>query len=769
MCKVSRMNTNLFQQLCQPQNLLLAWQKVRKKGSAGGIDRQSIQDFEREESELLEEIRQDLLSGSYIPEPYLEVKIPKDEGEFRTLGLHSVKDKIVQQAVRDQIEPILDKVFLDISYGYRPRKGAVKAIRRTQYWIRHKKMNWLTRCDIDSYFDNIDHDILLELLRKHISQEEILHLIQLWIGMARVGKDLEWQEVKKGVPQGMLLSPVLSNLYLHELDTFIIRQGYGFVRYADDFIVLNPYEKLAHEALVSIRAFLHHKLKLALNPGARVHRVEKGFTFLGVKLHGAEVSLAEAKQYEICQSLEEEFSWKEDKPHQEYLAKVRSLQSYYGKILPEHTRQQLDEALIRGIILGGRKAISRRKEIRTRIIPLAFEDLNFFSTHYQEKEQATIQRMVKGIRARENPYQVSETSTTDLGVIQKLRKQKRRYQRKASRQRDLLVTVPGVFLGKSRKKIIVKQRGKKLYEMPLEQLEHVTVQASGVSFSTNLLKECAKRKISIDFLQFDGRPYARMMAPVSASASVGLAQLSAYENGKGAYLSIQIVKGKLKNQRNLLKYINKYHKKDDEVHQEYVQGLLERMEYELERVDDIQAPDLEILRGKLFAAEGRAAAAYWEYVQEILSEKIAFPGRERKGAKDPVNSALNYGYAFLYSRVWEAVSRAQLHSGLSYLHAPNDADPSLVFDLVELFRAQAVDRAVFALIRTTHIPEVKKGFLIPESRREVSQAVLEQLNRYETFRSQELSLQDIIMKQVNAYAAYLTGERNTFLPYIAKY
>lgn len=126
-------NGGLYKEICKVENLLSAWVKIKEKGSVGGIDKVTIETFEVDLNKNLRELAEQLSSYHYIPEPYQEIKVPKDDNEFRSLSLPTIKDKIVQQAVKDIIEPILDKEFLDVSYGYRPNKGPAKAIGRVSH------------------------------------------------------------------------------------------------------------------------------------------------------------------------------------------------------------------------------------------------------------------------------------------------------------------------------------------------------------------------------------------------------------------------------------------------------------------------------------------------------------------------------------------------------------------------------------------------------------------------------------------------------------
>ena len=226
----------LYNQLHQQQNLLAAWEAVRDKGSSGGIDGVSLDKFAADLEGNLSELAEELESSRFIPLPYKEVRIPKDDEEFRTLGLPAIRDKVVQQAMRNVLEPLLDRNFLDVSYAYRIGKGAGKAIARVSHLINYEKREWLTKCDIDLYFDCIDHNLLLSRLAKVVKDEQLVTLIRLWLKMGKVDSRMHWSDSNKGIPQGGIISPLLSNFYLHPLDEFMVGKDYGYIRYADDCV-----------------------------------------------------------------------------------------------------------------------------------------------------------------------------------------------------------------------------------------------------------------------------------------------------------------------------------------------------------------------------------------------------------------------------------------------------------------------------------------------------------------------------------------------------
>jgi group II intron reverse transcriptase/maturase/CRISPR-associated endonuclease Cas1 len=753
---------SLFETLCQPQHLRRAWQLVKHKGAAGGIDKVTVEEFDRGAGGRLANLSEQLREGEYVPEPYLEVKVRKKSKEFRKLGLASVKDKIVQQAVRDLIEPLLDAQFVNASYAYRRGKSAYKAIQRVRHIIRVEHRHWQLRCDVDDFFDNIDHRILLKRLAPEVGDDRILELIRLWIRMARVKGDLSWQKVHKGIPQGGVLSPLLANFYLHAFDQFILQQELGYVRYADDFIVLGRKKQETERALHILQEYLQQELHLRLNEGSEPRPVKRGFEFLGVFFRGADTSVTPEKLEKLQNSLAEGLHWTLEGYDDDYAAKLRTLNFYYGRLLPEAQLEKLDQALGEALVYHFRQLLFKRQLKRSELNPGIFRPLRFFSESWQKNWRRQQRNLLKEIRKR--PEKKPKEDPTDA----KIRRKKREYLQKAAEAKELLITTPGVFLGKAMGKVVVKQRGNKLMEAPWAQVDNITIMSRGVTLSSDALYQCARNGVVIHLLDQRGRPYLQLMQSRGLSAELGLAQLKAYENDKGAYLARAFVSGKIRNQINLIKYFAKYERQRENTAPADL--YLQRMQKVLEELRRRKGKDLEKLRGQLMAAEGRAAAAYWDYVKELLAEKVDFQGRQRQGARDPINSCLNYGYAILYARVWEAVTRAQLHPGLSYLHVPDQGSkPSLIFDLIEEFRVQAVDRPVLALIRKTGLPRMKDGFLEEESRKLLAQRVLRRLSSLERFRGQHMRLQDIILKQARDLARYLLDQQNSYKPYKGKW
>ncbi len=275
---------SLIDKVYHPHTLERAWQKVRRNRGASGVDGQSIERFSARQEIYLDELSAALKSGLYRPEAVRRVEIPKSDGKTRPLGIPTVKDRIVQGAVKRVIEPIFEQEFLSMSYGFRPGRGCKDALREVQ-GLLEAGYTHVVDADLQGYFDSIPHDRLMARLEERISDGRVLALIQSWLEQDII-KGMERWAPTGGTPQGAIISPLLANLYLHPLDVQMTRHGYRMVRYADDFVVLCQSEEAARTALSEVRQWVEAN-GLTLHP-EKTHvgdcRCEgQGFEFLGYR------------------------------------------------------------------------------------------------------------------------------------------------------------------------------------------------------------------------------------------------------------------------------------------------------------------------------------------------------------------------------------------------------------------------------------------------------------------------------------------------------
>jgi RNA-directed DNA polymerase len=261
---------SLYGELLKYESLEASWRKVRKNKGAGGVDKVTIEMFENQLELQLETIQRQLHKKSYQPQPVRRVEILKeDTDKKRKLGIPTIRDRVIQQRLKDILEPIFDLHFSEQSYGYRPGRSAHDAMEEIK--TLREQYDWVVDADIKGFFDNVDHDILIDLVNERVSDGSILRLIRLFLE-AGVKYDGAIHETSKGTPQGAVISPLLANIYLNHLDRRLEEAGLPFVRYADDFVVFCGTKSEAEEALQLIRVTLHQELKLELSKDKTVIR-----------------------------------------------------------------------------------------------------------------------------------------------------------------------------------------------------------------------------------------------------------------------------------------------------------------------------------------------------------------------------------------------------------------------------------------------------------------------------------------------------------------
>jgi RNA-directed DNA polymerase len=274
---------SLIDKVMRPANLAAAFSRVKANGGAAGVDHQTIAMFERQLDQHLERLAEELRQQAYRPQAIRRVYIPKaGSNEKRPLGIPTVRDRVVQTALRQVIEPIFERDFAEHSYGFRPGRGCKDALRRVD---RLLKAGYTCVVDVDlkSYFDTIPHGPLMTRVGARIADGRVLALIESFLTQGVLEEMREWTPVA-GSPQGAVISPLLSNLYLDPLDHRMAQAGYETVRYADDLVVLCRDMAEAQRALAGIQAWVT-QAGLTLHPTktriADLNRPGEGFDFLG--------------------------------------------------------------------------------------------------------------------------------------------------------------------------------------------------------------------------------------------------------------------------------------------------------------------------------------------------------------------------------------------------------------------------------------------------------------------------------------------------------
>ncbi len=263
-------------------NLQSAFRKVKANAGAAGVDQQTIEMFEQQEAANLMNLTERLREGKYRPAAVKRVMIPKmGSQELRPLGIPTVRDRVVQTALRNVLEPIFERTFAAHSYGFRPKRGAKDALRRVDQLLNAGK-RWVVDADLRSFFDTIPHEKLLERVEEQIADGRVLELVNAFLQQGVMGETVIMLS-EAGTPQGAVISPLLANIYLNPLDHLMVRRGFEMVRYADDFVILCGTKGEAEEALREVAQWTQTN-GLMLHPGKTqiVDAAEKGgFDFLG--------------------------------------------------------------------------------------------------------------------------------------------------------------------------------------------------------------------------------------------------------------------------------------------------------------------------------------------------------------------------------------------------------------------------------------------------------------------------------------------------------
>jgi len=279
---------DLLEQVLDTANVRAAWKRVRANKGAPGVDGMSIDEFPALTREHWPDICEALSSGTYKPAPIRRKIIPKPNGGERLLGIPTVLDRVIQQAIAQVLTPIFDPEFSESSFGFRPKRSAHGAVKQVQRFIRQRR-RIAVDLDLSKFFDRVDHDVLMVRVARRVSDKRLLRLIGKYL-RAGVEVDGEVHPTREGVPQGGPLSPLLANIVLDDFDVELERRGHHFARYADDVMILVRSERAGRRVMASVTRYLERRLKLQVNRDkSRVIPTDQ-CTFLGFAFRGTKIS-----------------------------------------------------------------------------------------------------------------------------------------------------------------------------------------------------------------------------------------------------------------------------------------------------------------------------------------------------------------------------------------------------------------------------------------------------------------------------------------------
>lgn len=264
------------------ENLWNAYKKVKSNKGAPGVDGVTVHQLKSHMEKYYQSLKQKLLDGTYQPQPVKRVAIPKSDGSKRYLGIPCVLDRVVQQAILQVIEPLIDPYFSEKSFGFRKGRDAHQAIKLAeQYYLEGYRV--VVDCDLKSYFDTIHHQRVRAYLEEFISDKIVIKLIWKFLRSGILDKDI-YIETTEGAPQGGPLSPILANIYLNKLDRELERRGHRFIRYADDFVIYVKSKRAGERVMDSITSYIEKDLGLIINQTKSKVCGATSATFLGFNI-----------------------------------------------------------------------------------------------------------------------------------------------------------------------------------------------------------------------------------------------------------------------------------------------------------------------------------------------------------------------------------------------------------------------------------------------------------------------------------------------------
>jgi len=770
----------LFERLCEPSVLENAWARVLVHFSHDQRPPE-VAALEERRAQRIAQLADDLRREVYAPEPAALVSIPKPSkpGERRTISVLRAEDRLVLTALEFLLDPLLSRDFFPRSFAYRKGLGAGAALRQVRTDLA-RGCSCAASVDIDNFFDSISRPRLLDAVRSHVWEKQILRLLEIYLEMG-AHRGVAWVESTRGIAQGSPLSPLLANYYLLPLDRELSRwtgafPPSGWIRYADNLLLTAPERNELEEGIQRATAAIT-TLELRWNSApAGIRALEEGFVFLGYRFEGGNRErIDDAKLAEMERTLAERLPLPAADPGrclEELSHTLGGWRRYYSR--PETVDQirGIDQDVTRRL---GEWVAHVRQSPGGPPRKLWEDWLGRMERLLSEPENdAGRQAWIREVLDPKQPEaptvaKPAEVAAPDLPAKppptprQVVAKRKREY---AARQRevsDFLVTEPGTFLGVRGDHLQARRDRERVAEVPLAQIRHITLLVHEGAISCDLMVRAAEHGIAIELLGYDGKPAARIGAPESPSFETSLAQSRLSGTVAGLALAQTFVAGKIRNQSNVLRYFLKYRARAKGAFSAAAAPAVEQMA-RLERDAASRRydkdADARLERDRLFAVEGQAAQLYWDAIHTLLDGHAAFAGRVRRGARDTVNELLNYGYGILSARLLGVLSRAGLNPNISFLHTPQPGKPALLYDFLEEFRAPVVDRTVFARLgKGLKFERSADGMLSLETRRTLAKAVIQRLNATTSYEGRKLPILAVMDGQAARLVDHVTGKR----------
>lgn len=690
----------------------------------------------------VELVQKEIAEGRFFESaPKQSFFIPKSDGSFRQITLSSTKTKIIQKVLSTELGNAME--FSDRSYAFRKGKSPYKAVSRVRDALRH--YSFVAKADIQSFFDSIDHAILIKKLKHIIRDQQIVHLIAYYISKGTLQKSI-WVDKSEGVYQGDVLSPLLSNIYLNDFDFYLEGEGIMFVRYADDMLFFGK-DKVESSRARKIASDYLVRIGLKFNPKKTyLSNLDNGFEYLGISFVENRLSIDTTRLAKKISKLKKETQKLSLEMSIEKLnQKVVGFKNYYAKLIDDDSQMQLlqdalDEVLVEKIAYAKQhKTVNSKMQLRVLLEPMK----SYVNIHHRH----WIDRLIS------QAYAKIALQTPLISAQKRVANEKRAYLQGQIKASEIVVSEVGAFLGFGQGKIKVKVKGKIMLEAPINRIKRILLLNKQSSLSSYLVYECAKRKIDIDFID-RSVPYAMLTYHHHVSPALHLLQLKNYFSPRGFAYAREVVYTKSRNQINLIKYLNRRRKNPT------LTEKITNMEKLYQRIKS--ARDKKSLMG----VEGSISVQYWAAFGEILG--IDGFIRTHQNSKDEINQALNYGYAILYNRIQSALIHEGLNLYYPLYHSVQSNKPTLVYDMVEAFRQPVVDREILALLNRGQKLTQSNGRLSKQSIKLIVQNIQERLATPAPSRYGKSPLYNIIGFQMNHLKRSML-DKSTYKGFVNKY
>ncbi|MEA3492271.1 MAG: CRISPR-associated endonuclease Cas1 [Campylobacterota bacterium] len=689
------------------------------------------------------------LSDGFIPDPLQGFEIPKNNGEMRQLAKASLTSKIVQKIIADALADSVK--FNDKSYAFRKGKGTLKAIHRTSDFL--KRYTHIAKADIDDFFDSINQEKLIIILKRIIVDPKITALIALFLKNGMM-KHHSWVDRARGVYQGDSLSPVLSNIYLHSFDLLLEKKGIDFVRFADDMVFFARDEKQSHKYL-SIASSILSSLDLKFGDDkSYLSSRSKGFEFLGLYFRGKSITMNNDRLMKKLSTISQKTKKRNLEQSIEFVNQYTDgIRRYYAKVLTKMDQltmieEHIDSILIQKIIEAKKsKTINKKSKFVQLLSDL--KELEYHTREHREQHaHALVARAYEAI-ALANPLE---------SAAKTIAKKKSNYLQEQIKSSEILLNGFGLYVSMSRGKVVVKEYGKVIKSMPIHWVTRIVVMTKGASISTALILECSRRKIDIDFIEKQ-TPYAQILYHNTIAHNLHQKQLEFIDTKEGLSIAKSIIRAKMKNQLNLIKYYARYRKDSQE---------FTKLEQHIATIENIYQKTKSIKKvSSLMGLEGSASVAYWGAFGLLIGEE-SFK-RSTQNAPDAINQSLNYGYAFLYHRMQSALHKTGVNIYYSFLHSTQANKPTLVYDMIEPFRQPTVDREIISVLNRGTKLNSSKGRLTPKSVKVITQNIQERLATPTKWRKGKYRIVTIIDEQALELSHVIQGIKARFQGFVARY